>query len=100
VSDPDFRTKYAVLPAQIRAGRGLLDWTRTRLAQESGVSLRALVEIESGQTARPQARTLKALAAALTTAGVEFIPANGGGPGVRLSREAALREALALAKGE
>jgi transcriptional regulator with XRE-family HTH domain len=98
VSEQDFRTNRAVLPAQIRAGRGLLDWSRTRLAKESGVSLRALVEIESGETARPQIRTLNALTAALTAAGVEFIPANGGGPGVRLTREAALREAMAIVK--
>jgi transcriptional regulator with XRE-family HTH domain len=100
VSDPDFRTNRAVSPAQIRAGRGLLDWSRTKLAKESGVSLRALVEIESGLTARPHARTLNAVTASLMAAGVEFIPANGGGPGVRLTREAALREALAVAKRE
>lgn len=94
-----FRTNSAVLPAQVRAGRGLLGWSRAKLARESRVSLRTLVDLEAGQTPRPQARTLKAVAATLAAHGVEFIHPNGGGPGVRLSREAALREAVAAAKG-
>jgi transcriptional regulator with XRE-family HTH domain len=95
-----FRTKSAVLPAQVRAGRGLLGWSRAKLANESGVSLRALVDLEAGQTPRPRTRTLNALAATLIAHGVEFIQPNGGGPGVRLTREAALREAVAAARGE
>jgi len=63
------------------------------------VSLRTLVVLEAGQVARPHARTLASVAATLTAAGVEFIAPNGGGPGVRLTREAALREAVAAAKG-
>jgi transcriptional regulator with XRE-family HTH domain len=51
----------------------------------SGVTVRTLARIESAQTV-PRDSTLEALAQALEHAGVEFIPANGGGPGVRLSR--------------
>lgn len=36
---------------------------------------------------RPYARTLEALRAALEAAGVEFIPENGGGAGVRLRKQ-------------
>jgi hypothetical protein len=43
---------------------------------------------------------MRRISTALRDGGVEFIPANGGGPGVRLTREAALREAVAAAKGE
>ncbi len=60
------------------------------------MALRTLAELEAGRIQRPQGRTLDALAAH----GVEFIHPNGGGPGVRLTREAALREAVAAAKGE
>ena len=64
------------------------------------MSLRTLAEPEAGQIQRPQARTLDALAATLAAHGVDFIPPHGGGPGVRLTREAALREAVAAAKKE
>ena len=63
------------------------------------MSLRTLVELEAGQTSRPQVCTLHALAATLAAHGVEFVHPNSGGPGVRLTREAALREAVATAKG-
>ncbi len=64
------------------------------------MALRALAEPEAGWIRRPQVRTLDALAATLAAHGVELIHPNGGGLGVRLTREAALREAVAAAKGE
>jgi transcriptional regulator with XRE-family HTH domain len=77
--------KKDITPEQIRAARALLDWSRENLANVSGVTVRTLARIESAQTV-PRDSTLEALAQALEHAGVEFIPANGGGPGVRLSR--------------
>ena len=77
--------KKDILPEQLRAARALLDWTREDLANVSGITVRTLARIESSQT-MPRQATLEALAAALETAGIEFIPENGGGPGVRLSR--------------
>ncbi|WP_082583203.1 helix-turn-helix transcriptional regulator [Mesorhizobium sp. Root695] len=77
--------KKDILPEQLRAARALLDWTREDLANVSGITVRTLARIESSQTV-PRQATLEALAAALETAGIEFIPENGGGPGVRLSR--------------
>jgi transcriptional regulator with XRE-family HTH domain len=77
----------------------MLAWTREELSKASGVPMRTLTRIEAGLVHRPHQGTLRSIIAAFAAAGVEFIPANGGGPGVRLSREAALREALALAKG-
>jgi hypothetical protein len=63
--------------------------------------MRTLTRLEAGLVRRPHQSTLRALVTTFATAGVEFIPANsGGGPGVRLTREAALREAIAAAKGE
>jgi transcriptional regulator with XRE-family HTH domain len=92
--------KQVIWPEQVRAGRGLIGWSRERLAGESGVPLRTLSRIESGETTRPRGRTMQALAAALRSAGVAFIDPNGGGPGVRLTRQAAIERAVRAAKGE
>lgn len=77
--------KKDIHPEQIRAARALIGWTREDLAKESGVTVRTLVRIENSQTV-PRLATLQALTAALETAGIEFIPENGSGPGVRLAR--------------
>lgn len=76
--------KTDIYPEQIRAARALIDWTREDLAKASGVTIRTLARIEGAQTI-PRQTTLKALYSALEAAGVEFIPGNGGGPGVRLA---------------
>src|SRR5690349_20486938 len=69
---------------QLRAGRALLGWSQTRLAEMAGLSLPTVkrVETESGPKVSQNARS--ALQRALELAGVEFIDENGGGPGVRL----------------
>jgi transcriptional regulator with XRE-family HTH domain len=72
-----------ITPAQIRAARGLLDISQQALADLSKVSLRTIVQIERGKKAA-SASILQAIALSLEAAGVEFIPENGGGPGVRL----------------
>src|ERR1700691_1997597 len=79
--------KCDITSAQVRAARGLIDWTQERLAEMSGVPTRTLLRFES-RAARPRASTVAALQAALEAAGVEFIPENGGGPGVRLRKAA------------
>lgn len=62
--------------------------------------LRTLDRFEAEVSERARAATLRPLVAALTAAGVQFIDGDpAGGPGVRLSREAALREAVGRAKG-
>ncbi len=83
----------------MRAARALLAWSQRDLAARSDVPLRTLARIEAGEVAKPRGTTMKRLSAALREGGVDFIPANGGGPGVRLTREAALREAMVAAKG-
>ena len=73
----------AITAGQMRAARGLLDWSMERLASESGVPVRTLARAEAPQgSTRPA--TLAAIRAALEEAGVEFIAENGGGAGVRL----------------
>lgn len=77
--------KRDIYPAQLRAARALIDWTREDLAKASGVTVRTIARVESSQNA-PREATLAALCTALEDAGVEFIPGNGGGRGVRLAR--------------
>ena len=76
-------TKSVITPMQVRAARGLLDWSRDRLAEASGVPKRTLVRFEAGEGASRPA-TVEAIRAALVAAGVVFIAANGGGHGVRM----------------
>ena len=61
----------------------MLDWSRDRLSELSGVPVRTLDRLEKGEGV-PQRRTLVAIRAALEAAGVVFIDENGGGPGVRM----------------
>jgi transcriptional regulator with XRE-family HTH domain len=74
----------------------LLDWSRERLADESGISLRALVKLEAGEIERPRRATLSAVEAAFSKAGVEFLDQGTTGPGVRLREPLPWREGLAL----
>ena len=64
---------------QIRAARGLLGWSRADLIEASGVSLSALLRLESAQ-ADSRSSTLNKVIAALNAAGIEFI--NDGQQGV------------------
>jgi transcriptional regulator with XRE-family HTH domain len=70
---------------QCRAARGLLNWSQERLAEASAVSVTAIRNFERGAT-QPIRANLAAIRTALEAAGVEFIPENGGGAGVRLRR--------------
>jgi transcriptional regulator with XRE-family HTH domain len=72
-----------VTAAQCRAGRGLLDWSQQDLADRAGVGIVTVRQLESGDT-QPRRATLEVIRLAFDSAGVEFIDANGGGPGVRL----------------
>ncbi len=73
----------AITPGQCRAARGLLDWRMEDLAQASCVPMRTLLRFERAEGAA-RAATIAAIRTALEAAGVDFIPQNGGGPGVRL----------------
>lgn len=71
----------------IRAARALLRWDQRHLAETSSVSLPTIKRLESKPGAVvAHATTLAALTGVLEAAGVEFIPENGGGPGVRLKK--------------
>lgn len=67
---------------QLRAGRALINWSQNDLAKKTGISLRALANIESGASI-PRASTADFLKQALEKGGVEFLAADG----VRLRKE-------------
>ncbi|KAB1077589.1 helix-turn-helix transcriptional regulator [Methylobacterium soli] len=72
----------AITRDQCRAARALLEWTQDRLAEVSSVSKKTLVDFEVGKRT-PYDRTIADITRALEAAGIEFIPENGGGAGVR-----------------
>ncbi len=78
-------------PAQLRAGRALLEWTRAELAEKSGVSLMTIQMFEQGKS-DPRISTLQALRAALLKAGGVFTDEmDARGPGVAFVSSAAAR---------
>ena len=81
------KKSYALSSAQIRAARALIRWSAVDLANASSVGVTTVrrAELTESETAMTSANDL-AVRRALEAAGVEFIPANGGGPGVRLKK--------------
>ena len=71
-------------PAQLRAARAMVGWSREDLAQKSGVSAPAARDFEVNGS-DPKQGTVQKWRRALETAGVKFIDADDqDGPGVRL----------------
>jgi len=78
--------KY-ITGAQVRAGRALVRWSAKRLAEAAGIGAATVQRAEV--TDGPVQMTVgnqRLVRQALEAAGVEFIDANGGGPGVRLRK--------------
>jgi transcriptional regulator with XRE-family HTH domain len=73
--------------AQIRAARSLIRWSAQELARQTSLSVVTIrrAELTEGATSMTTANDL-AVRRALEAAGIEFIDANGGGPGVRLRK--------------
>jgi len=69
-------------PAQLRAARGLLDWTRASLAKASGLSKETIKNIEHG-IYKPQDSTIDAIVRTFAAYDVEFTE----NEGVRRRRE-------------
>ena len=69
---------------QSKMARAALGLTVRDLATAAGVSHDTIVRLEAGGELKP--RTVDAIRNALEAAGVEFIPENGGGAGVRLAK--------------
>lgn len=69
---------------QCKMARVAVGWGVRELAKAAGVSPDTVARFERGEELRE--RTVEALRSALEAAGVEFIPENGSGPGVRLCK--------------
>ena len=69
--------------AQCRAARALVEWTREKLAGNSGVDALIIEEFER-RISLPDQDVCGTLQTALENAGAVFIAENGGGIGVRL----------------
>ena len=82
-----------LLPVQCRMARAALGLGVRELAAAAKVSIDTVARFERGDELKE--RTIEALQRVLEAAGIEFIDGNGGGPGVRLSREDAARSAEA-----
>ena len=73
-----------ITSAQIRAARAMVDWSRERLARESGVGASALMRLESASGIPPgNIKTFDSVQRALEKAGIEFIGTPESGAGVR-----------------
>lgn len=60
-----------ITPAQLRAARGMLDWTRSKLAKASGLSAETIKNIEHG-IYTPQDATIEAIIRAFAAYDVQF----------------------------
>jgi hypothetical protein len=71
--------------AQIRAARALIRWSAQELANKTAVGVTTIrrAELTASETKLTRVND-QAIRRTLEAAGVEFIDANGGGPGVRL----------------
>ncbi|HEY8903464.1 MAG TPA: hypothetical protein VIM48_07135 [Chthoniobacterales bacterium] len=76
--------------AQVRAARAMIRWSAKDLAKAAGIGVATVsrAEVEDGVPSVTSAN-LRAMQLALETAGIEFIPENGGGAGVRFKKPGA-----------
>lgn len=71
-------------PRLCRAGRSFLGWEQADLAEASGVSKSTIGAFERREEdARLTTMNNRAVVEAFEKAGLEFIPENGGGEGIR-----------------
>lgn len=75
-------------PSQCRAARALLNMTQPGLAAAADVGLSTVVDFEKSRRALP-VETISKLRKALEAAGVELVPEDAKGVGVRFSAPAA-----------
>ena len=74
-----------ISPDQCRGARALLNMKQPELADLAGLGLSTIVDFEKSRR-DVSVLAIQAIRAALERAGIQFIPENGGGPGVRLRK--------------
>jgi transcriptional regulator with XRE-family HTH domain len=72
---------------QSRMARAALGWGVRDIAERAKVSPDTIARLERGEELKE--RTVEAVQAAYEQAGIQFIPENGGGAGVRLAKPSA-----------
>ena len=72
---------------QLRAARSLIGWSQAQVAEKAGLSVPTVKRAEGQGAVSASAEAVASIRVALESAGVEFIPENGGGAGVRLRKE-------------
>lgn len=73
-----------MLAVQCKMARVAVGWGVRELAAAADVSPNTIARLERGEELK--ASTIEAIRSALEAEGVEFIPENGGGAGVRLQK--------------
>ncbi len=83
------KDQKSVSGRQIAAARTLLGIGQAELAASASISVPTLKRMEAAEgPAAGMANNVKAVVSALETAGLEFIPENGGGAGIRFRNRA------------
>jgi transcriptional regulator with XRE-family HTH domain len=80
--DPKLVKTFLISAAQMRAARGLLGWSQSKLAAEAGMSLPTVKRHETAASAKVSDSAIDKLRAALEASEIEFI--DGDEPGVKL----------------
>lgn len=81
----DDKKPIRLTPRLCRAARALLGWQQNDLVEASGVSKSTIGAFETkDEGARMATMNNRALVETFEKAGLQFIPENGGGAGVRL----------------
>lgn len=84
-SKSDFKSDLEMTPDQCRAARAMLNIEQSDVADRAGIARATIIDFEKGQRV-PRKSTLEAIRKALEASGIEFIPENGGGAGVRFRK--------------
>lgn len=84
MADQDKSNVVIITAVQTKMARAATGFGVRELAERAGVSPNTVARLERGEDLKDT--TLAAIRFALETAGVEFIPENGGGAGVRLKK--------------
>ena len=71
---------------QLRAARSLLGWSQAQVAEAAGISVPTVKRAEGQGQLKASESAVKSIQSVLEDAGVEFLPGNGKGEGVRLKK--------------
>jgi predicted transcriptional regulator len=82
-----------LLADQIRGARALLRWSQADLAEAADVSVETIkrLELMAGEL-KTRLETVTRIKTALEMGGIEFVPENGGGAGVRFVRRSSRKK--------